>query len=501
MNRGKVILVGAGPGGAELLTLRGAAAISEADVVVFDRLVSDEILDMIPETTECIFVGKESGNHPVPQRKINEILLKCALDGKITVRLKGGDSFLFGRGGEELELLAQYGIPFEVVPGITSAFAVPAYAGIPVTHRDFCSSVHIITGHSRSDGELSIDFDALVKTRGTLVFLMSIATMDAITSGLLAAGMERDMPAAVVENGARPSQRVTRGTIADICEIVQERNVKSPALLVVGRVCELHERFDWFGALPLKGRRIVVTRPRDRAGTLTARLKALGAEVLGYPCIETRFIEDNVTAEKALKSLNNYAWLAVTSPQGVMSLARLLETLKLDARSLAPVKIAAIGNETAAALKKLGLRADYVPEVYNAIALANGLSERVGSDSRVLILRAVGGTPELCEILRKNGIEYDDIAVYATHYVSEKSAGIAAAIRGGAVDYVCFTSVSTVCGFTGSLKGVDFTGLKAVCIGTATEKEALKYGFNTVTPTNATLDAMIDMMIKETEIK
>ena len=500
MNRGKVILVGAGPGDAGLLTLRGAAAIADADTVVYDRLVSDEILDLIPDSSERIFVGKESGLHAVPQEEINEILLRCALDGKLTVRLKGGDSFLFGRGGEELELLAAHGIPFEIVPGITSAFAAPAYAGIPVTHRDFCSSVHIITGHARENCELSIDFDALVKTKGTLVFLMSISTMDAITSGLIAAGIEPQMPAAVIENGTRPSQRVTLGTVSDITGLACKRAVKSPALLVVGKVCSLHKGFDWFGALPLKGRRIVVTRPRDRAGTLTARLRALGAESMSYPCIETRHIEHNTAAEKTLQSLNNYEWLALTSPQGVASLSQLLDTADLDARSLAAVKIAAIGSETAAALRKIGLRADYVPTEFNATALSNGLSRLVSNGKRVLIFRAAEGTPDLCEILWNNGIDYDDIAVYTTHFTSNKSEAVAAAIHRGEIDFVCFTSVSTVRGFTQSFSGVDFNGLKAVCIGASTEKEAKKHGFSTATPPNATLDGMINVLIQELEV-
>ena len=498
---GKVVLVGAGPGGAGLLTLRGAEVLRDADTVVYDRLVSDEILDMIPDGAERVFVGKESGRHAVPQSEINEILLRCALDGKLTVRLKGGDSFLFGRGGEELELLAQNGVPFEVVPGITSSFAVPAYAGIPVTHRDFCSSVHVVTGHARENGELSIDFAALVRTEGTLVFLMSIASMSKLTDGLIAAGMVGDMPAAVIENGARPTQRVTLGTVSDIAALSKERRVKSPALLVVGKVCALHEKFDWFGALPLLGKRVVVTRPRDRAGTLTSRLRTLGADVLGYPCIVTRHIEDNAAAEAALQSLENYAWLAVTSPQGVASLARLLENLALDSRCFAPVKIAAIGSETTAELSKLGLRADYVPTSYNAVAFANGLTERAQSGERVLILRAAEGVPELAEILSGHGAVVDDLAVYRTEYTSDKSAEVAAAISDGDFDFLCFTSASTVRGFTQSLDGTDFTGLRAVCIGAATEKEALKYGFSTVTPPNATLDGMIEILIHESEGK
>ncbi|MDR0906534.1 MAG: uroporphyrinogen-III C-methyltransferase [Oscillospiraceae bacterium] len=501
MNSGKVILVGAGPGDAGLLTLRGAEAIGAAEVVVYDRLVSDEILDMLPRGAERIFVGKQSGNHAVPQDEINKILLKNALDGKLIVRLKGGDPFLFGRGGEELELLQQNGIAFEVVPGVTSAFAAPAYAGIPVTHRDFCSSVHVITGHARAGGELSIDFPALVKADGTLVFLMGVATMGEITGGLIAAGMAADMPAAIIENGTRPNQRVTLGTVSGIYALARDRGVKSPALLVVGRVCSLGERFDWFGNLPLKGRRIAVTRPRDRAGTLTNRLRALGAEVIAYPCIETEHIERNVPAETALRDIARYKWLALTSPSGVSSLCELLGGLNADARLLAPVKIAAVGSATSDALAEIGLRADFVPEKYSAAALARGLTERVPPAGRVLIFRAEEGAGDLTEILTDAKILYDDIAVYRTKYISEKSAAMAAALRGNELDLVCFTSASTVRGFAESLaaEGVsekEFSQLTAACIGSATEAAARGRGFKTITAKNASIDELINVILE-----
>mgnify|MGYP006070650005 FL=1 len=276
MKKGQVILVGAGPGDPELLTIKGRKAIESAEVVVYDRLVGQAIFDLIPENAERINVGKESSHHTVPQEQINQILLEKALEGKRVVRLKGGDPFLFGRGGEELELLSEHGVSFQEVPGITSAIAVPAYAGIPVTHRDCCSSLHIITGHQRAGKPLSINFEALVQTKGTLVFLMGVSALGEICRGLLEAGMEPDMPAAVIEKGTTPSQRPILATLSTLPETAKAEKVKSPAIIIVGKVCAYSNQFDWFDHLPLKGKTVIVTRPKERAGTLSERLRALG---------------------------------------------------------------------------------------------------------------------------------------------------------------------------------------------------------------------------------
>jgi len=277
---GKVVLVGAGPGDSGLITVKGLQALKQAEVVVYDRLVGSGILELIPDHAERIYVGKNVGHHVVPQERINEILLEKALEGKRVVRLKGGDGFVFGRGGEELEGLGAHGIPFEVVPGITSAIAAPAYAGIPVTHRELSASLHIITGHLKDDGELNLDYNALVRLGGTLIFMMSVSSLPEIAAGLIQAGMPPEMPCAVVENGTLSRQRKLVGTLSKMEQAVKEKKIKSPAVFVVGRVCELSERFDWFSALPLLGKRILVTRPRATASKLSERLRALGAEVV-----------------------------------------------------------------------------------------------------------------------------------------------------------------------------------------------------------------------------
>lgn len=277
-----VTLVGAGPGDAALLTLGGLAALKNADAVVYDRLVDDSILDLVPEGAARICVGKEQGHHPVPQDEINAILVRLAREGKRTVRLKGGDGFLFGRGGEECEYLRAHGVPFRVLPGVTSALAAPAFAGIPVTHRDFCSSVHIVTAHARAGKPLSIDFEALVRTKGTLVFLMGLASLEQVMHGLSDAGMPGDTPAAVIENGARGTQRKVIATVRDIAQEVRRREIKSPALIVVGRVCALSDTLDWWTPLPLHGKTVAVTRPQGRGNALVSRPAC--ARRGGYRC-------------------------------------------------------------------------------------------------------------------------------------------------------------------------------------------------------------------------
>lgn len=497
MNQGRVYLVGAGPGDPGLFTIKGQKLIENAQVVVYDRLVGDEILSQIPETAEKINVGKTAGRHPVPQEEISRILVEKAQAGKIVVRIKGGDPFLFGRGGEELELLRQCDIPFEVVPGITSAIAVPCYAGIPVTHRDCCSSLHIITGHAKKDGELHIDFDALVRLQGTLVFLMSVSSMRYILDGLAQAGMNTDVPAAVIENGTLPNQRKTVAMVGTLAKKAEEVGVKSPATLIVGDVCAYHTEFDWFEKLPLHGKTILVTRPQNRAGTLSGRLTALGARVIPYHCIETEEIRPNNPAMDALLEIESYGWLVLTSPAGAESLRNLLEVLVLDARALAPVKIAVIGKATEEALMKIGLRADFVPETYDAVHLAKGLRLLAKEGERILLLRAEKGTEALTEVLEDSGIYYDDIPVYRTHYRSENSKDVGELLCRGAVDYVTFTSASTVTGFVQSLSEVDFTKVRGVCIGASTEAAAKQYGIQTICAGKADISALIEAIVKE----
>ena len=488
---GKVTLVGAGPGDPGLLTLKGREALAAADVVVYDRLVSPAVLAMIPEGARTIDVGKEAAHHKVPQERINQILLEEAQAGHNVVRLKGGDPFVFGRGGEELELLAENGVAFEEVPGITSAIAATAYAGIPVTHRDYCSSVHIITGHQRAGKPLTIDFEALVRTKGTLVFLMGVSAMPAIVEGLLAAGMDGATPAAMVESGTTPAQRRTSATLADLPRRAAEAGVKSPAVIVVGQVCALAEQFDWFDRLPLKGKTVVVTRPKERAGTLSGRLRSLGADVWEYPCISTVPLDPCPELEAAMGRLSAYEWLALTSPAGVDALWRWLEGHNLDARVLGGMRLAAIGPGTAKALSAHGLRADYVPEVFDAAHLGEGIPA-VG---RVLILRAQEGSPALTEALERRNIGFDDVATYRTVYDNPRSEELRAAVESGAAGIVTFTSASTVRGFVSTVGAdADFSRMVGACIGEQTAAEAKRYGIPVQVARQATMDALVELI-------
>ena len=485
---GKVILVGAGPGDPGLLTVKGREALARAEVVVYDRLVGSAILAMMPEKAEKIDVGKAAAHHTVPQWQINQILLEKAREGKVVVRLKGGDPFVFGRGGEELELLEENGIPFEEVPGITSAVAAPAYAGIPVTHRDFCSSLHIITGHAKAGAELTIDFEALVRTRGTLVFLMGVTAMPKIVEGLLQAGMDPDMPAAMVESGTTPAQRRCCATLRTLPEKAAEMGIHSPAIIIVGKVCALSDRFGWFEKLPLKGQRILVTRPKERAGTLSDKLRVLGADVWEYPCIETVPIRPCPSMAAALDHIADYEWLVFTSPAGVSAFRTELKRMGKDGRYLAAVKLGAIGTGTAKALGEMGLGADFLPTVYDA----EHLGRELPAAGKVLILRAEIGSPALTEALEQRGIPYDDIPVYRTVYQNAASQALRQALEAGELPYVTFTSASTVKGFVSTVgEGADLSKTLGLCIGEQTAAEAKRHGIAVAVAEQATIDAMV----------
>ena len=492
---GKVTLVGAGPGGRGLLTIAGAQAIARADAVVYDRLVDEDILGLIPEGAERVNVGKENNHHPVPQDQINEILVQLAKAGKQVVRLKGGDCYLFGRGGEECEYLLENNVPFAVIPGVTSALAAPAFAGIPVTHRDFCSSVHIITAHARAGKPLHIDFDSLVRLDGTLVFLMGLTALEQVMDGLLAAHIAPDMPAAVIENGTRGTQRKVVATVSDLAPRVRKAGLKSPALIIVGRVCTLSGRLDWFTPLPLHGKTVVVTRPRERAGTLAARLRALGAQVVEAPCIETVEREDVQPLADALAQRHD--WAVFASPAGVHAAVHALHRLGRDLRALYGMRLAAIGRGTADALAGYGLAADLVPAQYDGEHLADALLEALPQGGAALLLRAAAGGQILPEKLKAAGVAVTDVPLYDTAYRCAKADALRAMLEAGAADVVTFTSMSTVEGFVQAAGAADYTGFTALCIGEQTAQAARKYHMNVKIAENATIDAMIACLLEE----
>ncbi len=482
MSAGKVFLVGAGPGDADLLTVKAVRALEKADVVVYDRLVSQSIMDLIPSHVRKIDVGKNAGNHPVPQHRINEILKEEAQKGNLTVRLKSGDPFVFGRGGEELEYLCENGVEFEAVPGITSPLAVPAYAGIPVTHRDFCSSLHIITGHAKAGKDLDIDFESLVKLNGTLIFMMSVATIDGIAEGLMQAGMDKDMPCAVIENGTRTDQRKFISTLDQVGETVRLHHVQSPAVIAVGKVCRLS--FDWFSGKPLKNKRIILTLPQRKQSALAQMLHDMGADVLTYPCIETKALPDfDVDA-------GDCSVLVFTSAAGVESYFERLLAKGMDARSLAGKKIACIGEKTGAKLRQYGMACDFLPSVYDGETLAQEMIGKgfISQKDKVLLLRAEWASPVLAEVLRRHSIDFCERPVYSTAFIAHEPLDLSD------YDYITFTSGSCVEGFLNCNPEADCAKIKAVCIGKSTAAKAKAAGFPVLVSDKATMESMCDRL-------
>ena len=477
---GRVWLVGAGPGDAGLLTLRGREVLQDAEAVVYDRLVGDGVLAMIPSGAERVDVGKSGGSHPVPQREIEALLVRLALSGRRVVRLKGGDPFLFGRGGEEAEALRQHGVPFEVVPGVTSAVAAPAWAGIPVTHRGLASSLHVVTAHSREGGLPDLDFEALARLAGTLVFLMGVEGAPELCARLMGAGMAPETPAAAVERGTSARQRRVSATLRTLAEAMRDAGVCPPAVLVVGAVAALGERFDWRAALPLSGVRAAVTRPRERAGRLSRMLRDAGAEVLEVPCIATEPLEE------PLSRIGGADWAVFTSAAGIEALTVRLAREGRDVRELGGTRLAAIGPATTEALRACGLRVDLMPDIYDGEHLAIALAGRVKAGEKVLLLRAEEHGPELTEGLRAAGVSLREVPLYRTCRLRPELPED--------LDMAFFTSASTVRAFAACAPAGwrGWTGVAALCIGRQTARAAREAGFARVfTAGSATLEALL----------
>lgn len=491
---GKVWLVGAGPGDPGLFTLKGRQVLQRADVVVYDALVGEGVLGMIPREACLINVGKRASNHTMPQEQINQVLLEQAREGKQVVRLKGGDPFLFGRGGEELELLSREGIPFEVVPGVTSALAVPAYNGIPVTHRDYCSSLHIITGHKKQGEPYNIDFQALVRTGGTLVFLMGVSALGDICRGLLKAGMAADMPAALLSKGTTAGQRRIVATVGTLEEEVARWGAVTPAIIVVGRVCALEKEFYWYERKPLAGKKILVTRPRELSSQMAEKLRERGAEVLELPAIRTVPIRPNPQLEQCLERSGEYDWIVFTSPTGVRVFFDCLME-QWDVRRIAGARFAVIGSGTGKALKERGFQADLMPETYDGASLGRALAEVCRPGERVLIPRAALGTQELLrELQAVPHLLVDDVPTYETEYETSPLIDERAQLESGQIDYAVFTSASTVRGFARAVEGLDFSKVRAVCIGRQTRAAADALGMRTWVSERASMDSVVERL-------
>lgn len=503
MEQGKVWLVGAGPGDAELLTQKAVRVLQEADVIVYDALVGQAILAKLPEEADKIYVGKRSSHHAMPQEQISRCLVRLAKQGKNVVRLKGGDPFLFGRGGEEIEELIRGGIDYEVVPGVTSALAVPAYNGIPVTHRDYCSSLHIITGHKRQGQPLRLDYEALCRMNGTLVFLMGVAAAPEICRGLIDAGMDPQMPAALLSQGTTAGQRRLVSNVSELPQRMQEEKLPTPAILVIGKVCALAEEFAWVEKLPLAGTKVVLTRPRQRMERLSKRFRALGAEVLELPSIRICPISETDRLQAALEQIEQYGWLVFTSPSGIdVFFERCLE-YHFDIRRLSAIKIAVIGSGTARQLEQHGLYPDLIPqEEYSAAALGDALAKQAGAAEKILIARAEAGSPDLLARLQKDFIHpVDDIAIYRTEAVDRESENAGfdlTAMETLAEDeraVFVFTSASTVRGTVEKMTPDVRARMRVVCIGERTEEEARRYGIAAQVAEQADEDSLVEAVV------
>jgi uroporphyrinogen III methyltransferase/synthase len=480
-NVGIVYLIGAGPGDPGLITVRGRQRLAEADVVLFDRLIGDELLDATRPDAELIYVGKSAQGHRLSQDEINALLVEKARAGLKVARLKGGDPFVFGRGGEEAEVLTEAGVPFEVVPGITSPIAVPAYAGIAVTHRDVASNFAVVTGHRRRGGEgadegLGLDWDALARM-DTLVVLMGVGNLPVIARELLAAGRDPDTPAALVRWGTTPRQETVAGTLGTIAERVREARLRPPAVLVVGDVVALRDDLRWFDARPLFGSRVLVTRPRDRAGQMAARLRDLGAEPVIFPTIAIRPPENWEPLDAAVERLSSYDWVIFTSTNGVRFFWERLDQTGRDARAFAGARLGAIGPVTAWELTARGLRPDLVPKQY----VAEAILEEIGGveGQRILLPRADIARPLLAEGLRAAGAEVDEVAAYRTVPASAEDAQeIQEMLAVGELDVLTFTSSSTVRNFVAALEPLPELpeGTVVACIGPITAQTARELG-------------------------
>lgn len=479
---GKVYLIGMGPGDPELITVKAIKAVKKCQVLVYDRLVNEKLLDY-NSTAERIYVGKTTGQHTMTQEEINALLVQKAKEGYRVGRLKGGDPFVFGRGGEEALYLKDNGIEYEIVPGITSAVSVPMYANIPVTFRGMATSFHVITGHEHSEVS-NIEWEALAKLKGTLVFLMGVENLELITGSLMAHGKRCDCPAAIIMNGTRENQREVFGTLETIVEKSKQAEVKSPAIIIIGETVGLHEVLDNKKSKPLNGIRVINTRPEDKLEELTDMLKEAGASVVELPCIK---IQPNAGLQIKGENIASYDGFVFSSTYGVISFMEALRSNKIDIRSIKG-KLFGVGPSIAEALEKDGLFDCIVPEIFNGTELAKCVANMLPEGSKLLVVSGNLSGDALLEALSRCSL--DRLEVYETLEGCERAVD-------GSVHAILFTSPSCVRGF---LKRNAITGFKdifAVCIGQSTLEEAVKQGFkNAVAATGAKPEQMVHTLIE-----
>jgi uroporphyrinogen III methyltransferase/synthase len=494
-----VYLVGAGPGDPNLITVKGRDAIKKADVIVYDRLASPQLLQNARADAERIYVGKLPDRHTLTQDEINELLVEKAKAGNIVTRLKGGDPFIFGRGGEEAERLVDEGIPFEVVPGITSAIAVPAYAGIPVTHRDFNSSFSIVTGHERPEKtESSINWEKLATATETLIFLMGVSNLSFIVQQLTKYGRDEQTPIALIRWGTRIEQETLVGTLSDIVGKVTEANFGSPAIIIVGEVVKLREKLSWFEKKPLFGKRILVTRARSQSSELTTLIDTLGGESIEFPVIRLVEPRHGDVFDEALSKIGQYNWVIFTSVNGVKFFFDRIRKQNIDIRQMVNARLAAIGPKTAAALVEKGLLVEVLPEEYKAEALVEHLRPLVKENEKILLPRADIARDVLTVELRKMGCEVTEVDAYDTKIDATNAQGIVKMLKQQQINVITFTSSSTVRNFIHAIR-LATTDIESVmqhtqiaCIGPITAKTAEDLGLKVdVVAEEYTIDGLV----------
>lgn len=496
-----VYLIGAGPGDPGLLTLKAKAVLETADVVVYDYLANQSFLTFCRKDAEIIYVGKKGGDHTLPQDQINQLLVTKAKEGKVIARLKGGDPYVFGRGAEEAQELLAAGVKFEVVPGVTSGVAGLAYAGIPVTHRSYASSVSFITGHEDpTKAATALHWDALAKSASTLVFFMGMKNLPDIAANLMGAGMPGSTPAALVHWGATCRHRSCVGTLETLPRLAKEQRFTSPSLIVVGEVCKLHDELNFFEQRPLLGKGIVVTRAREQASDLASLLEAQGACVHQFPTIAVTPLTVFVELDKALDALDSYDWLVFTSINGVEHFWNRLLATGRDSRALAGCKVAAIGPATAQGLKDRGIVADFIPERFVAEYVAEGMLASGAAGKKILVPRAKEARELLPDELRKAGCHVDVVPVYETVRADSDAAALLEVLQAGGVHCVTFASSSTVDNFFSLVPADEFRRLapeaRLACIGPVTANTLKKYGFNVdIQPEDYTIPGLVQAVV------
>jgi uroporphyrinogen III methyltransferase/synthase len=500
--KANVYLVGAGPGDPGLITVKGKECIQNADVIIYDYLASPALLSYARKSAELIYVGKKGGDHTLSQDEINRLIVEKAKTGAVVTRLKGGDPFIFGRGGEEAEILFNEGLSFEIVPGVTSAIAAAAYAGIPLTHRKCASTLAFITGHEDPDKEeTSINWSSLASGIGTLVFFMGVKNLPSITRNLMDHGKSPATPVALIQWGTTPNQKTATGTLDTIVEKARAAGITAPAIIVAGDVVRLRKKLKWFEQRPLLGKRIVVTRARQQASDLLGLLFDLGAECLEYPTIKIMPPIDPQPLKRAVENLTAYDWIVFTSVNGVIYFFEQLFAASKDVRALGRMKTAAIGPATAARLREFGLTSDIIPKTYRAESVVEAFKAEKLKGKKMLLPRAKEARPILPEELKKMGAEVEEIPAYETLKATESTDDLLQQLQDRRIDLITFTSSSTVKNFKALLPAQNFKnliqGVTIASIGPITTDTAAELGFDVhITADSYTIPGLVEAILQ-----